>query len=153
MTYYCIVLMSCVTEWSVSCLEICISVVVYLLGLPWGLSDKNCLHCRRYRFDPWVREIPWSRKWQPTPISLIGKFHGQEESAGYSPWNSKESRRHDWATEHAQWFYSGGYNVIIRVLIKGRQKIQSERRQHDDRSWLSKVDLTVLHCSFWRCTK
>ena len=26
-----------------------------------------------------VGNIPWSRKWQPTPVFLPGKFHGQEE--------------------------------------------------------------------------
>ena len=23
-------------------------------------------------FDPWVRKIPWRRKWQPTPVFLLG---------------------------------------------------------------------------------
>ena len=32
---------------------------------------------KRCRFDPWVRKIPWSRKWQPTPVFLPGKSHGQ----------------------------------------------------------------------------
>ena len=27
--------------------------------------------------DPWVGKIPWRRKWQPTPIFLLGKSHGQ----------------------------------------------------------------------------
>ena len=27
----------------------------------------------------WVGKILWSRKWQPTPVFLPGKFHGQEE--------------------------------------------------------------------------
>ena len=27
--------------------------------------------------DPWVGKIPWRRKWQPTPVSLAGKSHGQ----------------------------------------------------------------------------
>ena len=31
-------------------------------------------------FDPWVRKIPWKRKWQPTPLLLPGKFHGQKEA-------------------------------------------------------------------------
>ena len=26
-------------------------------------------------FNPWVRKIPWSRKWQPPPVFLTGKFH------------------------------------------------------------------------------
>ena len=28
-------------------------------------------------FDPWVRKIPWRRKWQLTPVFLPGKSHGQ----------------------------------------------------------------------------
>ena len=34
---------------------------------------------------------PWRRKWQPTPVFLPGKFHGQRNLAGYSPWSFKES--------------------------------------------------------------
>ena len=33
--------------------------------------------CRRPGFDPWVRKIPWRRKWQPTPVFLPGESHGQ----------------------------------------------------------------------------
>ena len=40
----------------------------------------------RHGFDPWVRNIPWNRKWQPTLVFLPGKFHGQRNLAGYSPW-------------------------------------------------------------------
>jgi len=28
-------------------------------------------------FNPWVRKIPWRKKWQPTPLFLPGKSHGQ----------------------------------------------------------------------------
>ena len=42
-------------------------------------------------FDPQVGKIPWSRKWQPVPVFLPGKFHGQRSQAGYSPWGRKES--------------------------------------------------------------
>ena len=48
-------------------------------------------------FSPWVGKIPWSRKWQPTPVFLPGKFHGQKSLAGYSPWGRRESD----TTEHA----------------------------------------------------
>ena len=41
-------------------------------------------------FDPWVRKISWRRKWQPTPVFLPGKFHGQRNLEGYSPWGHKE---------------------------------------------------------------
>ena len=35
--------------------------------------------------DPWVKKIPQRRAWQPTPVFLPGKFHGQRSLAGYSP--------------------------------------------------------------------
>ena len=41
--------------------------------------------------DPWVRKIPWRRKWQSTPVFLSGESHGQRSLVGYSPWGSKES--------------------------------------------------------------
>ena len=47
--------------------------------------------CRRPRFDPWIGKILWRREWQPTPIFLPGKSHGQRSLAGYSPWGCKES--------------------------------------------------------------
>ena len=37
------------------------------------------------------QKIPWSRKWQPTPVFLPGKSHGQRCLVGYSPWCHKES--------------------------------------------------------------
>ena len=50
-------------------------------GFPGGASDRESTYqCRRSKrpvFTPWVRKIPWSRKWQPTPVFLPGKFHGQ----------------------------------------------------------------------------
>ena len=35
-------------------------------------------------------EDPWRRKWQPTPVSLPGKSHGQRSLEGCSPWGCKE---------------------------------------------------------------
>ena len=39
------------------------------------------LQCRRLGFEPWVRKIPWRRKWQPTPEFLSGKSHEQRSLA------------------------------------------------------------------------
>ena len=39
--------------------------------------------CRRPRFNLWVGKIPWRRKWQPTPVFLPGKSHGQRSLVGY----------------------------------------------------------------------
>ena len=33
----------------------------------------------------------WRRKWQPTPVLLPGKSHGQRSLVGYSLWGREES--------------------------------------------------------------
>ena len=38
-----------------------------------------------------VRKIPWRRKWQLTPVFLLGKSYGQRSLAGHSPQGHKES--------------------------------------------------------------
>ena len=53
-------------------------------------KKKSTIQCRRYGFDPWVRKMPWRRKWQPTPVSLPGESHGERSMAGYSPCTCKE---------------------------------------------------------------
>ena len=40
-------------------------------------------------FNPWVEKIPWSRKWQPAPVFLPGKFHRQRSLVGYSLWGCR----------------------------------------------------------------
>ena len=49
------------------------------------------MQCGRPRFDPQVGRTPWKREWQPTPLFLPGKSHGQRSLADYSPWDHKES--------------------------------------------------------------
>ena len=62
-----------------------------LRGLPWWLSGKeSACEFRRHGFDPWVGKIPCRRKWQPTPVFLSGKSHGQRSLVGYSPQRCKE---------------------------------------------------------------
>ena len=51
---------------------------------------ESVCQCRRHWFDPWVRNIPWRREWQPNLVFLHEKFHGQRSLAGHSPWGHKE---------------------------------------------------------------
>ena len=60
-------------------------------SLPWWLSGKESTwQCRRHGFNLWLRKIPWRSKWQPTPVLLPGKSHGQKSLVGYSSWGHKE---------------------------------------------------------------
>ena len=52
---------------------------------------KNLPSMLETGFDPWVENIPWRRKWQPTPVFLPEESNGQKNLAGYSPWGRKES--------------------------------------------------------------
>ena len=64
-------------------------LISWLQSLSGGASGKDpACHCRRHKkpwFDPWVKMIPWRRKWQPSPVFLPGEFHAQRSLAGYSP--------------------------------------------------------------------
>ena len=42
----------------------------------WTLNQEN--------------DVTWRRKWQPTPVFLPGKSHGQRSLVGYSTWGRKE---------------------------------------------------------------
>ena len=65
------------------------------MGFPGG-SESVCLQFRRPGFNPWVRKIPWRRKWQPSPVFLPGESHGRRSLVGRSPWDHRVG--HNWAT-------------------------------------------------------
>ena len=69
-------------------------------GSPSRLYTKINLRLS-HRFSPWVRKIPWRRKWQPTPVFLYGKSQGQRSLVGHSPWGC-ERVRYDLATKQQQ---------------------------------------------------
>ena len=56
------------------------------LGFPGGTG-----------FHPWVRKIPWRRKWKPTPVFLPGESHAEEPGRLQSMGSQRVGR--DWATE------------------------------------------------------
>ena len=71
------------------------------MGFPGGSVVKNLPAMRRHEFNPWVRKIPWKKKWQPTLVFLPGKSYGQGSLVGYSTWICKRVR-HDLETKQQQ---------------------------------------------------
>ena len=65
---------------------------IYHTCFPGGASGKEsacqCRRCKRLGFNPWVRKVLWRRKWQPTPVFLTEKLHGQMSLVG--SWGRKE---------------------------------------------------------------
>ena len=75
-------------------LSLLLSCNTSLWGFSGGSGKETACQCtkrKRHGFTLRVRKIPWSRKQQPTPIFLPGKFHGERSLVGYSPWGHKES--------------------------------------------------------------
>ena len=58
-------------------------------GFPGGSVGKESACNAGDLGDPWIGKIPWRRKWQPTPVFLPGKSHGQSSLQGYNPWGHR----------------------------------------------------------------
>ena len=43
-------------------------------------------------FNSWTGKMSWRRKWEPTPVLLPGKSHGQSSLVGYNKWGHKRVR-------------------------------------------------------------
>ena len=94
--------------------------LMQLLGLPWWLRGQSI--CRQCGFNHWVRKTPWRRKWQPTPVLLPGKSHGQRSLVGYSRWDDKESdtieRLHFLISIHDYWKnHSFDYRTFVAKVV------------------------------------
>ena len=62
------------------------------MGFPGGSDGKeSARNAGDPRFNPWIGKIPWRREWLPTPVFLLGEFHGERSLVGYSPCGHKES--------------------------------------------------------------
>ena len=78
-------------------LDFAIGSTQYWRWLRWS---RICLQFRRPGFDPWVRKIPWRRKWQPTNTSLSippQRISWTGEPGGLQSMGSKRVG-HDWVT-------------------------------------------------------
>ena len=105
------------------------------VGLPCGWDSKRIyVQCRRPRFNPWVRKIPWRRKWQPTPVFLPGRIPWTEEPDGLLSMGSQKSRiwlsnqnfhsqggQCGWGRESKRWD-SGGNKTCLCWPQKPRQR-------------------------------
>ena len=69
-------------------------VEILVLGFSGGASGKEpaCQRRRRKRhgFIPWIKNIPWRRAWQPTPVFLPEESHGHRNLEGNGLWGCKE---------------------------------------------------------------
>ena len=88
-------------------IAILILIILFsLFWMPWHslqrLTDQQYLQILQeiFRFHPWIRTIPWRKKWLPSPVFLPGEFDGQKSLVGCSPWGRKELDMTEWLTLH-----------------------------------------------------
>ena len=91
-----------------------------LLVFPGGSDGKASVCNTRDPVRSLVGKIPWRRKWQPIPVPLTGKFHGQRRLVGYHPWGGRV--RHNWTTLLTSVIYSHNvwhlfYLIFITLAI------------------------------------
>ena len=70
-----------------------------------------------WMMEVWVGKTFWRRAWQPTPVFLLGKSHGQRSLAGYCSWGPKK-----WDMTKATQFSSSGMSNSLRHLGLGQAK-------------------------------
>ena len=49
----------------------------------WVIGKESACQCRRWAQSLLWTKISWRKKWQPTPVFLPGKFHGQRSLMSY----------------------------------------------------------------------
>ena len=97
-------------------------------------SKESTCQFRRCGFDPWVGKMSWRRNWQPTPVFLPGKSHGQRNMAGYSPWDHKRAG-HNWVTKQQQWRLRPKIwelrSCMLLSMAKQNKTKQNQKPGHD----------------------
>ena len=81
------------------------SIEVQLISIfPGGAVVKNLPandgNTKRHKFNSWVGKMLWSRKWQPAPVFLPGRSHGQRCLVDYSSWGYSQTQLNN--RTHAQ---------------------------------------------------
>ena len=71
--------------------------------------------------DPWVRKIPWRRKWLPTPVSLPGELHGERSLVDYSRWGYKQSNITEQLTVSLH--FTGDINTTLHFSLEGKNSM------------------------------
>ena len=61
-------------------------------------SARQHRRCLRLRFNPWVRKIPWRRKWHAVQCSCLG--NPMDKGAWWATVHESQRLRHDWTAEH-----------------------------------------------------
>ena len=117
------------------------------MGLPHGTVVKNppasAADARDAGLTPGPGKIPWSTKQQPTPVFLLGKFHGTRSLVdGLQSVELQRVGRDRCAYWH--WGEAGGADPILqmkRAKLKVKSQIKGIELGHKLRPFQSRVQI------------
>ena len=90
----------------------------------------------RDRIDSWIGKIPWSRKWQPTPVVLPGESHGERSLVGFDfhvhTRTSTHAHTHTYTHAHTLWLlhHSGGGRISLFHLTNSLKLVSNAQNQY-----------------------
>ena len=133
---------------------------VYSNSCPLWCTDKEsacqCRRCKGSKLNPCVGKLHWGRTWEPTPILLPGKFHGQRSAAGYSPWGRKEWDVTECAhtqTQHRQIYLLGELNIhrdkgiwILGIIDQSYHECKIQKILFSGLPWWLRWSRICLQC-------
>ena len=127
------------------------------IHIAWGFpsdtsgKDPTC-QCRSGKFEHWVGKIPWNRKWQPIPVVLHGKFHGQRSQAGCAVHGVTKSQ-----TQLSNWALAPANRMTYYILwCIWKEKMRSSRGRMEITilgSTLSRIIKYKVQGNGWGCLK
>ena len=109
-------------------------------GFPGGSVVKNLPANEGDVGSILSRKILWRRKWQPAPVLMPGKSHGQRSVAGYSRWSHKKIR-HDSMTKQQQQQKRG--KTTEQTIHKWFQGVGEGRESENKRNFLGFSNCSV----------
>ena len=121
----------------------------------WLRRSRICLQRKRPGFDLWVRNLPWRREWQPTPLFLPGESHEQRSLAGcIQSMRLQESQTWKQLNNNIRGLVKMFIIFSLHTVLTRKNKIQSIR---DDTSnackkyLVSKISFFEKIIYFWLC--
>ena len=96
---------------------------------------RICLSCRRCRFDPWVRKIPWRSKWQPTLVFLLQKSHEEEPGGLQSRRVTKEQDVTYWLQTVEQWTNRRKFPFSLGTYLLAGSEAENKKEKSGKDIW------------------
>ena len=134
--FYCIIIYNVIFwRWTIKILRVLFKHILrVLLTLQWiivGLRSSRASQMAQLiknlpanagdTKDPCIGKVPQRRKWQPTPVFLVGKFPGQRNLVVLQSMGSQRTG-HDWVCTHIHTHTHTGHQTMVYWILFYRCK-------------------------------